>query len=331
MIIPADEQALALLRAVLDGPYARGVGERTRHVLTQSLAAPEALDKLIFKSHTMALARTLGIAVPDGRTVETLEDARAFAAAAGYPVFLKHSFSWAGAGVVKCADEAELAAALAAMQTGESRLKATLRRLLGRDWYPAQAPIDIQSPIAGRPAMYCACLEGAPHCRFRRNASRRVERDRPQHVRRGRRPCPDGSDVAKDDRGDRSNRPDRVRLHARRSRWHAPHARMQCPPDPDQPPGYRSGSTSPSTCRRARWQALAVEPTQRQCSLDVCLFPYALAADRVPRHLCDIPGADPALAFGRAMLAMIEARHKAEATSLIGDTLAATGIQPIAA
>jgi hypothetical protein len=31
------------------------------------------------------------------------------------------------------------------------------------------------------------------------------------------------------------------------------------------------------------------------------------------------------------MLAMIEARHKAEATSLIGDTLAATGIQPIAA
>jgi hypothetical protein len=294
MIIPADEQALALLRAVLDGPYARGVGERTRHVLTQSLAAPEALDKLIFKSHTMALARTLGIAVPDGRTVETLEDARAFAAAAGYPVFLKHSFSWAGAGVVKCADEAELAAALAAMQTGESRLKATLRRLLGRDWYPAQAPIDIQSPIAGRPAMYCACLEGAPHCRFRRNASRRVERDRPQHVRRGRRPCPDGSDVAKDDRGDRSNRPDRVRLHARRSRWHAPHARMQCPPDPDQPPGHRSHRRR--LARRARWQALAVEPTQRHVlarRLSFSLCPRCRS--RSPASLCDIPGADPAL------------------------------------
>ncbi|EGD59388.1 hypothetical protein Y88_1543 [Novosphingobium nitrogenifigens DSM 19370] len=335
MIIPADEQALALLRAVLDGPYARGVGERTRHVLTQSLAAPEALDKLIFKSHTMALARTLGIAVPDGRTVETLEDARAFAAAAGYPVFLKHSFSWAGAGVVKCADEAELAAALAAMQTGESRLKATLRRLLGRDWYPAQAPIDIQSPIAGRPAMYCAlawkgrliagfagtplavssetgpstCVEVGAHVLMEAMSRKMIEATGATGLI--------GFDfmLAKADG--------------------MPHM-LECNARPIQIShlGYRIGVDIAADLRAVLGgKPLPSSPRSATCSLDVCLFPYALAADRVPRHLfCDIPGADPALmAFGRAMLAMIEARHKAEATSLIGDTLAATGIQPIAA
>lgn len=155
MIIPGDEQAVIVLQALAGGRCKSLIGPYARAIIAASLGSPDGFDASLFKSDTIALARSLGVAVPEGRTVDTLEDAELAAKAIGYPVYLKQSFSWAGLGVNACADEAELGEAFRQARPGMARLKALGRKLFGRDWYPVGKPMDVQSGIAGQCAMYC--------------------------------------------------------------------------------------------------------------------------------------------------------------------------------
>lgn len=155
LIIPADEQAVIVLQALAAGRCKSLIPPYAKAIIAASLGSPAGFDASLFKSDTMALARSLGIAVPEGRTVDTLEDAMHAASELGYPVFLKQSFSWAGLGVTACADEAALGKAFREARPAMARLKALARKLIGRDWYPVGKPMDVQSAISGQCAMYC--------------------------------------------------------------------------------------------------------------------------------------------------------------------------------
>ena len=156
LIIPADEQVVVLLHNLVRGRYARLLPESARALVERSLGDPEHFDAMLLKSETLALARKLGIAVPPGRTVTSAEDAVIGAEQIGYPVFIKHSFSWAGRGVVRCENADDVRAAFGSRNGAVSRLRAGVRRLLGRDWYPADTPVDIQAGIAGNATFCCA-------------------------------------------------------------------------------------------------------------------------------------------------------------------------------
>eukprot|EP01035_Chromulina_nebulosa_P001922 gene1922-2600_t len=161
LVIPADERSVACLQAILRQPGTAGLCAAARALLTRSLGDPARFDALLLKSATLALARTQGVCVPSGATVCSADAATAQAAALGFPLYLKTSFSWAGQGVTLCADAPALSAALDAALPRRSRLRDWLRRRLHRDWYPTDSAIDLQRPVAGVPAMYCAvALQG---------------------------------------------------------------------------------------------------------------------------------------------------------------------------
>ncbi len=155
LVVPADEQVVALLHALVR----RGPGVLDRDALATivgSLGSPERFDAMLMKSDTLALARECWVAVPAGGTVSSATAAKALAGGIGYPVYVKSAFGWAGQGVTRCADEAAL---VAAMPAGPGRLapvKALVRRVLARDWFPSSPAMDVQAAVDGRPAMYCA-------------------------------------------------------------------------------------------------------------------------------------------------------------------------------
>lgn len=151
IVIPADEQVVALLHYLVQGGRMRDAGQR--QVLVASLGDPQHHADALFKSRTLAVARALALPVPEGRVLPTVGEAQAYAASLGYPVIAKKSFSWAGQGVIRCDGPEALARALAPQRW--PRLRALARTLLGRDWYPVDDTWEIQQQIAGQPAMYC--------------------------------------------------------------------------------------------------------------------------------------------------------------------------------
>ncbi|WP_226018088.1 ATP-grasp domain-containing protein [Novosphingobium sp. FKTRR1] len=154
LIIPGDEQAVILLQAFAKGRCASLIGPEARAVIAASLGDPRMFAASLFKSDTIALARTLGISVPQSVTVASVGEAHRAGERMGYPVYLKQSFSWAGLGVAKCDDAKALRAACKAARPRGMMVRRLVRRVLGRDWYPAVTAMDVQSGIAGSTAMF---------------------------------------------------------------------------------------------------------------------------------------------------------------------------------
>lgn len=155
LVVPADEQAVACLHAVVRRGAEWGVPPAVLDSLTASLGEPARFDAMLLKSRTQDLARSLGVPVPEGGEVASEAAACARAASLGYPVYLKRAFGWAGNGVTRCESEAELRAAMAALPAAPG-WRGALRRALGRDWFPTDGTADVQRAIVGRPAMYTA-------------------------------------------------------------------------------------------------------------------------------------------------------------------------------
>lgn len=154
MIIPADEQVVALLGWLLRNPA--GVSPAMLALVRRSVGTPEQIETMLFKSNTIALARRLGVRTPAGETVHSADHAVSVARRIGYPVFVKHSFGWAGRGVTACRTENQVAAAMRQPNPIVACARRQARRALGRDWFPVATPVDVQGAVAGRPAMYCA-------------------------------------------------------------------------------------------------------------------------------------------------------------------------------
>lgn len=154
LIIPGDEQAVILLQAFAGGRCSSLIGPEAKAIIAASLGDPRMFAASLFKSDTIALARSLGIPVPKSETVASAHEADRAGERMGYPVFLKQSFSWAGLGVAKCDDAKALRAACKAARPRGMMLRHLVRKALGRDWYPAVTAMDVQSGIEGSTAMF---------------------------------------------------------------------------------------------------------------------------------------------------------------------------------
>jgi len=155
LIVPADEQVVALLHALVR----RGTGwldAAALATIVRSLGQPERFDAMLMKGDTLALARALRVRVPPGGSVASPREATAMAAQTGYPVYVKAPFGWAGQGVTRCEDADALMAAMPPPPGPLAPLKALARRVLRRDWFPNPLTADVQAAIEGKPAMYCA-------------------------------------------------------------------------------------------------------------------------------------------------------------------------------
>ena len=137
LVVPGDEQVVALLHTLLHylgGKHTLGWPATMIDTLQRSLGAAGQRSAMLLKNDTQHLAKQIGVRVPDGREVRSLNDARQLARRVGFPLVVKKSFGSGGTGVKICHTEAQLAAAYAEMAAGPARpVKAWLRRLLGRD------------------------------------------------------------------------------------------------------------------------------------------------------------------------------------------------------
>ena len=160
LLIPGDERAVAFLHALMRRAESGAptlLDERSLCVLADSLGDYEHYNALLMKSETVALARRLGLRTPMGGGASTAPEAVACAERAGFPVYVKQSFSWAGQGVVCCNGPEEVASAFKRMQARyKNPLFAMAKRLLHRDWYPTNSGVDVQKAIDGSPAFYAA-------------------------------------------------------------------------------------------------------------------------------------------------------------------------------
>ena len=154
LVIPADEIVVALLQHLMAGDL-RGWHPTTVDTLQFSLGDIQRRDAMLFKNRTQELAREIGVRVPEGSRVRSLDEAVAVGDQIGYPLLVKKSFSWGGDGVKLIRNRDQLVGAYAQMAPVEvPAAKAFLRKLMGRDWFPAPRHLWLQGQIVGDPAMY---------------------------------------------------------------------------------------------------------------------------------------------------------------------------------
>ena len=298
LLIPADEQAVALLHSFMRGNCAYILGDAARGVIASSLAPQERLGAMLFKSETLALARSLGLRVPPGGTAANAAQAIALAEAVTYPVYVKHAFGWAGAGVTCCTDEAALLAAFPQSNPFVDRIKALARRVLYRDWYPAHSAIDVQGIISGRPAMYCALAwQGKLVGGFAGEALSTTSATGPSsEVRIGRHP---GMARATKILVEALGCTGWIGFDFMLEEGTGEAVLLECNPRPIQVChlGYRIGvDLAAELARLIRGGTPPAQPLIANRDMEVVLFPYAMDANRArPGALDDIPGKDPGL------------------------------------
>jgi hypothetical protein len=163
LIIPCDETVVVMLHYFLKNKSiaARYLDHRQLDVVRRSIGYVENLDAMVFKYHTRLLAESLGLSVPEARRVNSLKAAENAALGFKLPVYMKKSFSWAGQGSISCTDLAEVKDAFQRFNERTPFYKKFVRRLLGRDWFPVNTTIEVQTQISGESVMYSvAALDG---------------------------------------------------------------------------------------------------------------------------------------------------------------------------
>jgi len=110
MLVPCDEMAIRLLFSLVRNPpsgLTPAVHSRLATLIRDSLGDPDYYEASIDKTLLPPAAEALGVRVPPYTVVRDVGEARAFAAAQGYPLVLKRRFGFAGEGVavVRTGDE----------------------------------------------------------------------------------------------------------------------------------------------------------------------------------------------------------------------------------
>ena len=167
LIIPTDEQVVAWLQSLVRRAHARARPNPRRGLLDAemlatletSLGHPSRYDAMLMKSETLKLAAEVGVRTPRSATIENPADALKVAEHIDYPMYVKTSFSWAGAGVRHCPDEKTLAEMMSHSRPARfSWLRHAVKQVADRDWYPTDTAIDLQQAIEGKPAMYTVAV-----------------------------------------------------------------------------------------------------------------------------------------------------------------------------
>jgi glutathione synthase/RimK-type ligase-like ATP-grasp enzyme len=152
LVVPADERAIDLLRAV----HAGAAGDpRIAGLVERSLGDASSFTLGGRKSRFMMLAREEGVVVPATSLVPDLAVLRAVAAARHFPLVLKQDDTFGGMGVRIVHDMAEAERAFRALSANQGlwgAIKEALRRLDAGCLNRRERPITLQQFIAGRPA-----------------------------------------------------------------------------------------------------------------------------------------------------------------------------------
>lgn len=167
LIIPTDEQVVAWLQSLVRRAHTPARPNSGRGLLDTemlatleaSLGHPSRFDAMLMKSETLKLAAEVGVRTPRSATIEDSADALKVAEDIGFPMYVKTSFSWAGAGVRHCPDEKTLAEMMSHSRPARfGWLRYVAKHVADRDWYPMDTAIDLQQAIEGAPAMYTVAV-----------------------------------------------------------------------------------------------------------------------------------------------------------------------------
>ena len=118
LVLPGDDVAYRLLQALVLAPpedMQPVLREQLTTLVKASLGDPDCYRTSVEKTRLPAAAQALGVRVPGYTLVHTLDEARAFAAAHGYPVVLKLNQSTGGNGVELISGDSELERAFFAL------------------------------------------------------------------------------------------------------------------------------------------------------------------------------------------------------------------------
>ena len=160
LLIPADERAIDLLRA-LYGRALRGRGtrpDRMAALIEASMGAPSSFVFARAKSRFMAFAHGEGLAVPRTEIVRDLAQLRAKLATARFPLVIKRDGTSGGEGVRVVADAAAAEQAFLEFRSAGSRLYAVRQAVRKvdpgylRQLFAHPLAITMQDHVAGRPA-----------------------------------------------------------------------------------------------------------------------------------------------------------------------------------
>jgi glutathione synthase/RimK-type ligase-like ATP-grasp enzyme len=160
LLIPADESAIDLLRALyeraLSGRGARP--DRTAKLVEASLGAPSSFVFARKKSLFVSLARDEGLSVPKTEVVRDLGQLQAYMATARFPLVIKRDETSGGEGVRIVANEADARRTFLDLQASSGRVFAVRQAVRKLDLAYLQRlcrprpSITVQDYIEGRPA-----------------------------------------------------------------------------------------------------------------------------------------------------------------------------------
>lgn len=165
LIVPCDDRAVGnLLKLHADEPANASVSG----LIERSLGRPERYSHVMSRTASLAIARGLGIRVPETYPVASEEALEHCLDILGLPVVLKVDGSWGGEGVVVAKTRAEARAAFAKLASPPSRIRSLGRAVRRRDSHhlltaltPRRGRVSIQRFVHGRPAASAfACWQG---------------------------------------------------------------------------------------------------------------------------------------------------------------------------
>jgi formate-dependent phosphoribosylglycinamide formyltransferase (GAR transformylase) len=167
-IIPCDDYATTNLHAIYHSEVTPGDGSRIAKIIKRSLGNPENCMLITARGNFLAMAKELGIAVPDTEILKESTSLHDWLATRPFPAYVKADGTSGGVGVrrVETSEDAEQASKKLASPPGALRtLKRSLvdhdRRLL-LPWLRHTRPaVSIQNVIEGQEANCAfACSEG---------------------------------------------------------------------------------------------------------------------------------------------------------------------------
>jgi hypothetical protein len=165
LIVPCDDRAVANLLKL----YAREAGRTpVSGLIERSLGRPERYSQVMSRTASLAIARGLGIRVPETYPVAGEEVLERCLDVLGLPAVLKVDGSWGGEGVVVAKTREEARSAFHKLASPPSRIRSLGRALRRRDSHhlltaltPRRGRVSIQRFLHGRPAASAfACWQG---------------------------------------------------------------------------------------------------------------------------------------------------------------------------
>jgi hypothetical protein len=166
LIVAGDDRAVGHMLELYS--QAQEKDQELAGVLERSLGEPASYPQMMSRSGFLARARSLGIRVPETRTISGEDQLDDFMAEVGLPIVLKADGSWGGDGVIVARTQVEARMALRKLGHAPARLRSLARAIRRRDAHhlnavmmPKPTIVSAQAFVVGRSAASAfACWHG---------------------------------------------------------------------------------------------------------------------------------------------------------------------------